>query len=256
MGWLDTQFSHQSWVKKGSFRKDKDAAAAKFAAADADGNSLIDFEEFCKIEANEGKSRDNLRDLFAQFDADGNGHLDLAEFHAYVKDGQPKDYDSWKKMRAIGSGVKALGTAAGKQLATGTDANSPRPAAAAAVMRQASFAQHSHSRSFSGRQHSVGGGQGGSLQKSSEDHRKAISEHQMAYKKGLLAMNENLSAVLERIFQHVAASELAQEGVHSSSSKTETMDIGTHGCMLLSCMCAWQAEKARAGAPCFYVSPL
>jgi hypothetical protein len=232
MGWLDKQFSHQSWVKKGSVRKD--AVAAKFAAADADCNSLIDFEEFCKLEANEGKSRDNLRDLFAQFDADRNGHLDEAEFRAYVEDGQPKDYASWKKMRAIRSGVKALGTAAGKQLATGTDSNSPRPAAA--VKRQTSLAQHAHNRSFLGRQHCLGGGQGGSLQKSSEDHRKVISEHQMAYKKGLLAMNENLSAVLERIFQHVAASELAQEGVHSSSSKTETMDIGTHGCMLLSCM--------------------
>lgn len=76
-----------------------------------------------------------------------------------------------------------------------------------------------------------GSGQVGSLQKGSQDEEAGkVSEHQAAYSKGLLAMNENLHAVLERVFQHVAASELAQEGVHTSSRASETIDIGMCEC--------------------------
>jgi len=56
-----------------------------FAAADADGNSLIDFEEFCNLEANEGVSEDTLKELFHKFDTDKSGELDLQEFAAYLR---------------------------------------------------------------------------------------------------------------------------------------------------------------------------
>jgi hypothetical protein len=49
------------------------------------------------------------------------------------------------------------------------------------------------------------------------------TNHQRAYTKGLTAINENLGSVLERIFQHMASTELYSEGVSSSSSKADTM---------------------------------
>ena len=61
------------------------AEDAAFAVADLDGNSLIDFEEFCKLEANEGQSEDKLKALFQEFDVDESGQLDLQEFSAYLK---------------------------------------------------------------------------------------------------------------------------------------------------------------------------
>lgn len=51
------------------------------------------------------------------------------------------------------------------------------------------------------------------------------TSEQRAYKKSLEAINQNMRSVLERIFQHMAATELAEEGMASSSSKASTMDI-------------------------------
>ena len=51
------------------------------------------------------------------------------------------------------------------------------------------------------------------------------SSEQRAHRLGLAATAEHLTAVLECVFQHMAASELAEEGVSSSSATANTMSI-------------------------------
>jgi len=172
-------------------------SASAFAAADTNGDSAVDFEEFCNVEEAAGASREQLKELFDRFDADKSGKLDLEEFRAYLQDGQPRDVSSWqqhwRRMRSYQRGANAFG---GTRKPLTTDALTPNKArrhssSASPLPHQRSFTEH-HQRSFSSRTSFSGphggslqkgaflGPHGGSLQKCADPHGADLIAHQVA----------------------------------------------------------------------------
>ena len=73
------------------FRVSKKSKMGKFVfngrvfEVDADGNGLIDFEEFMEMmskKANEGDEEEEIKEAFKVFDKDGNGLIDKEELRS------------------------------------------------------------------------------------------------------------------------------------------------------------------------------